>query len=290
MNHFLAALLAVGALAATAAADDDEASELIRRGDDVAKRSLAKQEALIAPYIEVFTPSSGEAPFPAVLQFHGCTGYQPDTAKRWADIATEEGYIVIAVDSNGPRHINYKKSLSSVCGGKALLGQERAGDVAAAVAIATDREDVDAAHIVLAGWSHGGWTVMDYLALSAADIAPSSLKERPPAFDPAGIALFYPYCGPGSWSRIEPWRTRARGIAFIAGNDRIVDGPECKAQIEKIASEGVDIELAYYPNAGHGFDNPGPDGKKAVYLKSKKAAADAAARYRAFLRDIKARP
>lgn len=289
MIRYLTILLAVWALLATGAQSNDEMAELSRRGDDVAKRSLAKQEALIAPYIHVFKPTSGEAPFPTVLQFHGCTGYQLESTKRWADIANEEGFLVIAVDSNGPRHINYKKSISSVCGGKVLLGQERAGDVAAAIEIATSRKDVDAAKIILAGWSHGGWTVMDYLALSAADIAPPSLKERPPAFDPAGVALFYPYCGPGSWSRIEPWRTKARGIAFIAGKDRIVDGPECKAQIEKIASEGVEMELAYYPNAGHGFDNPGPDGKKPVYLKSKKAAADAAERYRAFLREVKSK-
>lgn len=287
-NRLLPAILV--ALFACGASSDAERSKLEDLATRTRQRTLAEQASLIRPFTHIFKPQSGTPPYPAVIQFHGCAGYRDDKMKRWADIATEEGFIVLAVDSNGARGLTYKKSLSAVCNGKALIGQERAGDVAAALEIARDRKDVDPSRIVVSGWSHGAWSIMDYIALASANKNPPSIKGDTATIRPAGAALFYPFCGPGSWSRLQQWDGHERTIAFVAGKDRIVNGPECKARFEDIAAAGSSVEIVYYPDADHGFDDPGPAGAKKAYLQSRAAAEDAATRYRAFLREIKSRP
>ena len=271
------------ALFACGASSDAERARLEDLAGHTQKRTLAEQEKLVRPYTHVFKPETGAPPYPAVIQFHGCAGYRDDTMKRWAKIANDEGFIVFAVDSNGARGFDYKKSLSSVCNGKALIGQERAGDVAAALEIARGRKDVDPSRIIVAGWSHGAWSIMDFIALASAGRNPASIAGEAAPIRPVGAALFYPYCGPGSWSRLQPWDKHERAIAFIAGEDTIVNGPECRARFEKIAAAGSSVEIAYYPDADHGFDDPGPDGAKKAYVESRAAAEDAATRYRAFL-------
>lgn len=267
-----------------------EALVLTYLGGRIDKRSLAEQQALIAPFVHVFVPEAGAAPYPTVIQFHGCAGYSADFMEMWAKRANDAGFLVIAVDSNSPRGFDREAALSSVCEGKVLLGQERAGDVAAALAVAAGRDDVDPARIVLAGWSHGAWSVMDYLALAAAGRRPPSLRDAPPSVSPAGLVLFYPYCGEGTWSRIEPWTPGPSVLAFVAGKDTVVDGAACKAQFEKLRGDGVGVDLVYYENADHVFDNEGLVGGPFENFYSPTDAADAAQRYVRYLNAIRDRP
>jgi dienelactone hydrolase len=259
-------------------------------GAKTEKRSLAEQEALIAPFIHVFEPAAGAAPFPVVVQFHGCAGYRDDFMAQWAKVATEEGFLVIAVDSGTPRGIDREESLSSVCAGKKLIGQERAGDIAAALALVAARDDVDPGKIVAVGWSHGAWSLMDHIALESAKIPPASLKAAPPPTALAASVLFYPYCGRGSWSRIERWRGAPETLAFVGGADTIVDGPECRARLQKIAAAGTKIELVYYDGADHVFDDATLVGGEYEYFYDAGTHADAVVRYRAFLAGVRARP
>lgn len=251
------------------------------------KRTLDEHAAMIAPFIHVFTPATGAPPFPAVVQFHGCAGYRPDFMEMWAREGTREGFIVLAVDSGAPRGIDRERSFKTVCAGKELIGQERAGDVAAALEIARARPDVDPDRIILAGWSHGGWTVMDYLALTANGRRPAGLKGALEPFDPAGVILFYPYCGEGNWSRLLSWKTRAGVLALIAGADSYVDGPQCRAMLERFAAKGADIDIAYYPDADHVFDDAGLVGGENEQYYSPMDAADARRRYAGFLAAIR---
>jgi dienelactone hydrolase len=259
-------------------------------GAKTEKRTLAEQEALILPHIRVFEPKGGAPPFPAVVQFHGCAGYRPDFMAQWAKVGAEAGFLVVAVDSMSPRGIDREEALSSVCEGKRLIGQERAGDVAAALAAVAARKDVDPSRLVAAGWSHGAWSLMDYLALSAAARTPPSLKGAAPAIDPAGVIAFYPYCGEGTWSRLKNWKTKAKVLAFIAGGDTIVDGAACKARFEAIRRAGTPVDLVWYEDADHVFDDAGLVGGEFAHYYSAAAAEDAARRYRSFLDEIKARP
>lgn len=253
------------------------------------KHDLAAHVALIAPGVQVFRPESGAGPYPVFIQFHGCSGFRAGWTKSWADVATDAGFIVIAVDSNGPRGIDRDRALKTVCAGKELIGQERAGDVAAAIAIAKAQEGADPSRIVLAGWSHGAWTVMDYLALEGAGQAPSSLAKKPAGAPIAGAVLFYPYCGEGTWSRIAAWKQAPSTLMFIAGRDSVVSPEECRSATEKLLREGVPVNLVEYENADHAFDDATLVGGPYAYLYDEASAEDSRRRVSAFLKTLAAK-
>lgn len=281
-------ILGVAVLTALGAAAYVRREELVLSSLALAtpKRSLDEQIALIEPGIEIFTPEAGAGPWPALLQFHGCSGFRRDWMKGWATIANEAGFLVIVVDSNGPRGIDRERALKTVCGGKELIGQERAGDIAAAIEIARRRADVDAAKIVVAGWSHGAWSVMDYLALEGANRAPSSLDARPEGPPLAGAILFYPYCGEGTWSRLHAWRQEPPTLAFVAARDSVVSPEECRVAAAKLAREGVAIDLVEYAEADHAFDDVTLLGGPYAYFYHAPSAADAGRRVSAFLKSV----
>ncbi|MDZ7629546.1 MAG: prolyl oligopeptidase family serine peptidase [Parvularculaceae bacterium] len=278
----------VGVLAALVTAAYVKREELVLTSVALStpKRSLDKQIALIEPGIEIFTPDAGPGPWPALLQFHGCSGFRRDWMTGWAAIANEAGFIVIAVDSNGPRGIDRERALKTVCAGKELIGQERAGDIAAAIEFARRRADVDAARIVIAGWSHGAWSTMDYLALEGASRAPASLDARPDATPLAGAILFYPYCGEGAWSRLSAWKQKPPTLAFVAGRDSVVSPQECRDAAAKLAREGVTVDLVDYPEADHAFDDATLLGGPYAYFYDAPSAADARRRVSAFLKSV----
>ena len=278
---WIAAALVVAALGAGAYAQR-ERLVLSAYGLAAEKRTLEEQAALIASRVEIFAPE-GAGPFPALLHFHGCSGYRAEWVKGWAKIANDAGFLVIVVDSNGARGIDRERALKTVCAGKELIGQERAGDVAAAIAIARARPDVDPSRIVLAGWSHGAWSVMDYLALEGAGRAPASLKARPPAAPVAGAILFYPYCGEGTWSRIAAWKQAPKTLMFIAGRDSIVSPQECRDAAQKLAREGASVDLIDYARADHAFDDATLRGGPYEYLYDEASAKDSERRVAAFL-------
>lgn len=265
-----------------------EALVLTALGLSSEKRAMGAQVALLAPGIKVFRPETGEGPFPVVIQFHGCSGYRADWMKRWSEVATQAGFIALAVDSNGVRGIDRERALKTVCAGKALIGQERAGDVAAAIEFARAQAGADASRIVLAGWSHGAWSVMDHLALEGARRAPASLKARPEPAAIVGAVLFYPYCGEGTWSRLHAWAQAPATLMFVAGRDSVVSPEECKAAARKLQREGVAVDLVDYPGADHAFDDATLLGGPYADFYDEASAKDSERRVSAFLTAIAA--
>lgn len=283
----IAALVAVAGLGG-AAFIHREALMLSAIGVSTEKRTLEAQAALIAPNIEIFSPTTGRAPYPALLHFHGCSGFRAGWVRAWAKIANDAGFLVVAVDSNGVRGIDRETALQSVCKGKELIGQERAGDVAAALSIARARADVDPSRIVLAGWSHGAWSVMDYLALEGAGAAPSSLVKRPPEAPLAGAILFYPYCGEGTWSRLRAWKQRPKALMFTAGKDSVVSPQECRDAAAKLTREGVAVDLVDYADADHAFDDATLIGGPHAHYYDEASAKDSEKRVSAYLKALAA--
>ncbi len=271
------ALLAGGAFAAL----NNEAFVLDTLARGVSKSTLTEQEAFIADHIrmEAAPDGAGDAALPTVVQFHGCAGYRAPLMEHWASVAAEAGWRAISVDSHTPREIDYDTSLQTVCQGKELLAQERAGDVIAALNLIAKRPDVDPSRIVVAGWSHGAWTLMDLFAMDLSKRSPASLSEKGLSVpDIAGAILVYPHCGRATWSTVNDWTISPPTLALVAGKDSIVNGPECKALLEEIAGRGHDIDLVYYPGADHVFDDA-----SLPNFYSEKDAADAKTKYTAFL-------
>lgn len=257
----------------------------------IEKQSLTSLKTFLEPNIFVTKPAIEKDRYPVVIQFHGCAGHRDSFMDHWASIALDAGYMAVTVDSNGPRGFDREKSLGVICKGKALLGQERAGDVLAAVDMIARRPDVDPSRIIVAGWSHGAWSIMDTLAMDLKKRAPANLDQQALALPSlAGAILFYPYCGEGTWSRISNrWSQTPPTLALIAGQDTIVDGPACVDQMSRLNHNGADIKTVFYDSVDHVFDDPTRPGGTGDYY-DETAALDAINQYKSFLTKIAPSP
>lgn len=233
---------------------------LDRRAGAIERRDLTELQALLAPAMKFYEPDGADGPLPTLIMFHGCAGYRTAFMETWAKTANDAGFLAVGVDSHTPRGIDYAASLETVCTGQTLIGMERVGDIRAAIDLIAKDPRVDGSRIVIAGWSHGAWTLMDHFAMAAMDRAPPALADDPDATAIDGTIigeiLFYPYCGIGAMSRLKKWNEAPPAIAFVAGRDSIVDGPQCKRLFDDLIGHGAPIDLHYYPDADHVFDDP----------------------------------
>ncbi len=229
-------------------------------GAQLPRTALAEHGQKLEPYMIVSLPDQnrfGPPPYPAVLQFHGCAGARLNFQKDWATHINAAGFAAIIVDSNRPRAISRATALDTVCKAKRLLGQERAGDVAAAIYFAIEQAAIDADRLVLMGWSHGGWSLLDFLSLAPGE-PPKGLRDTPPteAFSIGGLVLVYPYCGLGNRSRFQRWSVTPPTLALYAGADSIVEPDECRALFDLQMGTGKILTEITYDGAEHAFDDP----------------------------------
>lgn len=254
---------------------------------NTAKTSLQDHINFIRPYTDVLLPDDGVRPYPLVIQLHGCAGQRREFHEMWARIANGAGYAVMLVDSLGPRNIDYDTAMKTVCEGRALLGQERAGDILAAIKIAEADGRLDTSRLVLAGWSHGGWALMDYLTMDLERTRPAGIsRDRPvKAPDIDGAFVAYPYCGPGALSRLRGWREKPAVLALIAGKDTIVDPRECIRFFTGLSETSERVDFTVYQDADHIFDDPTLRETYPQYY-NRAAASDAMAQYKLFLEGL----
>ena len=219
--------------------------------------SFTSHQDFLENGIRVLYPEDASKPVGAVLQFHGCAGIRDSHFTSWGDIALRAGYAVVWVDSLAPRNISNDEARAQVCTGKRLLGFERTADVAAALNIIKRDPRIDSSNIVLAGWSHGAWSVMDFLTMDLK-------KRRPPTLPQINeelpkirkLFLMYPYCGFGTLSRKRAWHQYPQTLTINVGKDEMVDGYDCDRFFAKLASNGAPISKHFFPDAHHAFDDP----------------------------------
>jgi dienelactone hydrolase len=220
---------------------------------------------------------AGQAPFPALVFLHGCSGLGR-RQDAWADELTAEGYVVLVLDSFGAR------GLTRVCGDRQKFpGHDRAEDAFAAVRVLQRRAEVDRARIGLIGWSHGGWTTLWALA-----------GQRAHPNEPVRAAItFYPVCSDsGGWKDAPPL------LMLLGGSDDWTPAERCTRLAHTVEGFGQRVETVVYPGAHHAFDDAGLrrptrvrdalGGKGATIAYDANAHSDARQRVRAFLaRELK---
>lgn len=245
-------------------------------------QTAAERWAMLEPHVHVYGPQDDE-PRPAVILFHGCGGLRPHLP-LYADAAVKAGWRAFVVDSFAPRGWSREFTLALVCTGIRFQGRERAGDVLASVEGVSQRPDVDASQIVLAGWSHGSWAAMDLMTMDLENPADLGLKGvGGDALDGVrGLFLAYPYGGYPALSRTRPWRRTPRTLAVIARRDHVTSVSMANRLYERAREAGAEVE-AWTVDATHAFDEPTgvPPMRHDAVL-----AADSMRRFQLFLRAL----
>ena len=274
----VAAALLAGTAAGAATSPNTSATELAafpsKDADITSGEPTRLQGRIMRP--------AGPGPFPAVVLLHGCSGLYTKAGALsarhlwWARTLRDQGYLVMLVDSFGPRGIAEQCSQTDR---RVRASIERKRDAWGALAFLRGRPDVQGERIAALGWSHGGGTV-----LAAYDSDGDGMGFR-------GAVAFYPGCGGAL--RNPRWEPSGPLLILIGENDDWTPAEPCQ---ELAGRDSVKdrLELVVYPDAHHGFDLPPtpvrtrkdvastPTGQARVGT-NEAARADAVARVTAFL-------
>lgn len=223
----------------------------------------------LEPHYLIRRPENVSARTPVVIMLHGCGGPRP-FIEDMADAAAEAGATAVVVDSFAPRRISRMAAFATVCTGARLQGRERAGDLYATVAWARRQPWADSARISVIGWSHGGWTIMDALALrpGAEMRRATGLEdlEGEPLTGLEATMIVYPYTGVGTYTGNRDWRMAPRSTAIIAQRDYIVGSS--RAALERQRARGAPMEILLFENATHAFEDAQAEDPRVRYNAS----------------------
>lgn len=255
-------------------------------GPAMARETLEERIAAMMPHADIVKPDE-PGPFPVVVQMHGCGGKKSFQA-TWAQEARKAGWAVIVLDSYAHRGISRLGAYARVCTGTHLWGRERAGDLYAALEWSRRQEWADASNLVAAGWSHGGWSVLDALALQpGAEMADATKLDGLPAEPLTGVVgafLVYPYCGYGCVARRKGLRYDARPLALLGSEDLIVGTDGLRRTLSQLPAPRP-IEIEWLEDATHAFDEP--DAKDFRVRYAPDITAHAHRLYRAYLETVR---
>lgn len=226
----------------------------------LAARSGAAQDVVHFPSLDdphtmldgyLYRPQ-GEGRHPAIVFLHGCSGmfFQNRLSAlqfAWAYLVTSRGYVVLMVDSFGPRRHG---EMCSIGGFDLGIFRARPKDAYGALAYLQSRDDVRPDRIAAIGWSQGGGTVLLSVG-EQSNLRPVNLAG--PDFRVA-VAFYPAVCRDDR----EPagWTTKIPLLVLIGDADVWTPAPPCKTFIEGAAARGAAVEFALYPGAYHAFDAP----------------------------------
>ena len=196
---------------------------------------------------------------PTALLFSGCDGPK-DNLDRWSAALNAAGWAALVVDSHEPRGFDDYQRWRLICAGQVLPGGERAGEVAVAIDAARRMPGVDPDRLALIGASHGGWAVMDMLALYGSGEKPFNLRRWPTSIAERGfegvkaVVLFYPYCGAGSVAARTGFEAQVPLLFLLVKDDAIADDAACLKLVDRLSAAGLPVETDVYEGVTHGFD------------------------------------
>jgi dienelactone hydrolase len=200
-------------------------------------------------FLPARAPAKGERR-PAVVLLHGCSGMYTtrgeltERGRDWSQRFTDWGFVVLHVDSLGPRGIG---SMCELKDRPINPWRERTADAYAALDYLVARPDVDRTKVLVMGWSNGGSTVAGVVRANA-----PGRRADGPRFK-AAIA-YYPGCErPLGDKTYHP--TMPVLILHGAADDWTPAAP-CVTLAEKLQGKGLAVATVTYPGAHHGFDAP----------------------------------
>jgi dienelactone hydrolase len=224
-------------------------------GELVHFASLESSAGLAAPTMltAVLDKPDGAGPFPAVVLLHGCaglfnqrTGRPERRLSHWARYFRQHGFVTLMVDSFDSRGATDRcpKAIPSV-----RSDRERPYDAYGALRYLQQLSFVDAGEVAVAGWSHGGGTVLYAIG------SDSPARAAGLGADFIAAVAFYP--GKCLYRQhVWHWHSTIPLLVLLGGLDNWSRAAPCKAFIEDSRERGTEAEVVIYPDAYHDFDVP----------------------------------
>ena len=209
-----------------------------------------------APMLDgyLFRPP-GEGRHPALVFLHGCGGLISRASGRintreadWAARFNAQGYVVLMVDSQGPRHHG---EMCSPRGFDLQLYHQRPKDAYGALAWLQAQEFVRPDRIGVVGWSEGGGVILFSIGTPSLG-RPAGL---PPERDFQVAVAFYPASCRDD-RQAAGWTTRIPLMALIGAEDVWTPLAPCQSFLGATAVRGSPVSVQAYAGAYHDFDWP----------------------------------
>ncbi|MBI3634634.1 MAG: dienelactone hydrolase family protein, partial [Candidatus Rokubacteria bacterium] len=240
----------------------------------------------------------GPGPFPALVLHHQCGGLGSDRWQNvsmldWAKEAVARGYVVLLLDSLGPRGVK------TVCMGPqgGVTFPRGAKDALQAAEHLRTFDFVDKTRVAVAGYS---WGAMVAVLVSGK----SSGSALAPGGRFAAAVAFYPGCFTITPPRGAPYEIASPDIdrpllVLMGEKDTETPAALCVAKLEAARAKGAPVEWHVYPETTHCWDCRNLDGQSkvdvrgnhVVYRYDRGVTRDSARRMFEFLeRTLAARP
>jgi len=200
----------------------------------------------------LFRPA-GEGRHPAIVGLHGCSGMLSrghellPLYQAWGTELSRLGYVVLLVDSLGPRR---RGEMCSIGGFDLATYRQRPKDAYGALWYLQAQPFVRGDRVAAIGWSQGGGVVL--LSIPTQSLGrPATLPQG----DFRAAVAFYP--GSCNNERLPAGWTSTIPLLILQGAEDVwTPLAPCKAFTEGAAGRGARIEMQVYPGAYHGFDAP----------------------------------
>ena len=155
--------------------------------------------------------------------------------------------------------MNRRTAIRTVCSGFDLQGQERAGDVYSVLANLDQFSWIDNDNLFIAGWSHGAYTLMDFMTMND-DLVPSNILDFNQNAIPRikGKITFYPHCGILNLSQKFKWREKIPSLVFLADQDGFglaTQPSDCIELFDSMNKNEKHIDYYLMENSTHVFDS-----------------------------------
>jgi len=241
------------------------------------------------PRMALYKPE-GNGPFPALVLHHQCGGLSggklPNQSMLdWAKRAVERGYVVLMLDTLGPRDVR------TVCYGPngGVNFPRGVRDALQAAQHLRTLPFVDGRRIAHAGYSWGA--MVGALASGREWSTALAPGER---FD--AVVSFYPGCFTIGSGGGNPFEIVSAGIdrpllVLMGGKDTETPAAQCESRLAPLKASGAPVEWHTYPDATHcwdcrnldGFSKTDARGNHVVYRYDRELTEDSARRMFDFL-------
>jgi dienelactone hydrolase len=196
----------------------------------------------------------GDNARPALVFLHGCGGLFGRSNRflsrdlRWASDMNQEGYVVLMVDSFGPRQHG---EMCSQSGFDRQLYLHRPLDAYGALVYLQAQPFVRPDRVGLVGWSQGGGVVL--FSIRAASLGRP--KNLTPGRDFRAAVAFYPAsCNDKDHS--QPWTSTVPLLILTGADDVWTPASPCRDFARGAKMRGSPVDITVYPDAYHDFDFP----------------------------------